>query len=63
MSTLRIRDRTQEFKDGHACAVSGAIAWLHRRADTMNDNHAKAVLNSAAFNLGVEVKGYANKDG
>jgi hypothetical protein len=32
--------------------VRACIAWLHARADTMNDPHAKSVLNSAAFNLG-----------
>lgn len=28
------------------------VAWLHARADSMNDPHARAVLNSAATNLG-----------
>lgn len=33
-----------------------AITWLHRRAETMNDPRAKAVLNSAAFDLGIEIR-------
>lgn len=33
-----------------------AVAWLHERANEMNDPWAKAVLNTAAFNLGVEGK-------
>ena len=33
-----------------------AITWLHRRAESMNDPHAKAVLNSAAFDLGNEIR-------
>lgn len=33
-----------------------AITWLHRRAEQMNDPHARAVLNSAAFQLGVDLK-------
>jgi hypothetical protein len=36
--------------------VRAAIEWLHARAETMNDPHAKAVLNSAGFHLGVDLK-------
>lgn len=36
------------FKGVRAC-----IAWLHQYADTMNDPHARAVLNTAAHGLGV----------
>jgi len=28
------------------------VAWLHKRADEMNDLHARDILNSAAFSLG-----------
>lgn len=31
-----------------------AITWLHKRANEMNDPKAKQILDSAAFNLGVE---------
>lgn len=42
----------QRFKSG----VRAAISWLHRRAAyEMNDPHAKAILNSAAFSLGVDL--------
>lgn len=34
--------------------VRACITWLHARAQQMNDPHAKAVLNSAAFSLGVD---------
>lgn len=33
-----------------------AINWLHQRAEAMNDEKAKAILNSAAFNLGNEIR-------
>jgi len=29
-----------------------AVEWLHKRADEMNDPHAKSVLTAAAWNLG-----------
>jgi len=32
------------------------ITWLHRRANSMNDPQAKAILNSAAFDLGLEIR-------
>ena len=51
---LRIKDRSADYCAGHRRAVRACIAWLHRRAESMNDEHAKAVLNSAAFSLGGE---------
>ena len=32
--------------------VRTCIAWLHARALEMNDPHARAILNVAAYNLG-----------
>jgi hypothetical protein len=48
-------------REGHDKAsftrgVRYSITWLHDRARSMNDPHAVAVLNSAAFNLGVDLK-------
>jgi len=40
------------FKDG----AKWAIAYLHQRALEMNDPHAKTILNTAAFNMGVDLK-------
>jgi hypothetical protein len=34
--------------------VRASIQWLHDRAKEMNDPNAVSVLNSAAFNLGVD---------
>ena len=43
-------ERANGFRDG----MRYAVTWLHQRANEMNDPWAKAVLNTAAFNLGVE---------
>jgi hypothetical protein len=43
-------------KLGKRDGIRYAITWLHRRAEEMNDQHAKAVLNSAAFYLGNEIR-------
>ena len=45
-------ERANGFRDG----MRYAVTWLHDRAKEMNDPWAKAVLNTAAFNLGVEGK-------
>lgn len=41
---------------GQRAGIRWAIAWLHKRAGEMNDPHAKAVLNTAAFQMGVDGK-------
>lgn len=46
--------RMADFERGKRAGIRSAIRWLHLRADEMNDGHAKAVLNAAAFNLGVD---------
>lgn len=48
--------RNQDYKRGHADGLRAAVAWLHKRANEMNDPHAKAILNGAAFNLGLNNK-------
>jgi hypothetical protein len=45
--------RSQQFRDGHRNATKACVAWLHARTEEMNDWHAKAILNTAAFHLGV----------
>lgn len=44
--------RSEQYTQGYRAAWKDAIEWLRRRVDEMNDPHAKAVLNSAAFSLG-----------
>jgi len=43
----------EERRAGFNQGVRACIAWLHAEADKMNDQHAKGVLNNAAFHLGV----------
>ena len=45
-----------EYGRGTRDGTRWAIAWLHKRAEQMNDPHAKAILNTAAFQMGVEAK-------
>lgn len=47
--------RANEYGRGYHDGLREAITWLHARAREMNDPHAKAILNTAAFHLGVEV--------
>jgi hypothetical protein len=48
--------RSPEYEQGNRAAIKWAITWLHERANEMNDPHARLVLNSAAFNMGVDTK-------
>lgn len=48
--------RIPEYTRGQRDGIRWAITWLHSRAREMNDPHAKGVLNSAAFNMGVAAK-------
>lgn len=48
--------RSAAWKDGRRNGIKWAITWLHKRANEMNDPHAKIVLDCAAFNMGVEAK-------
>jgi len=48
--------RSHEYNNGRREGIKWAIMWLHARAKEMNDPHAVAVLNSAAFNMGVDAK-------
>ncbi|OFX01733.1 MAG: hypothetical protein A3E78_03715 [Alphaproteobacteria bacterium RIFCSPHIGHO2_12_FULL_63_12] len=43
-----------EYDRGFDDGLRWAITWLHKRALEMNDIHAKNILNTAGFHLGVE---------
>lgn len=45
----------QRTKSAHKAGVRWAIDWLHRRALSMNDPHARAILNTAAYHMGNEL--------
>lgn len=47
--------RSEQHTQGYRHAAKDAIEWLHQRAASMNDPHAKTILNGAAFELGVEL--------
>lgn len=49
MSKAADEKRAAYYRGVRAC-----VQWLHLRAAEMNDPHAKALLNSAAFSLGVD---------
>lgn len=42
-----------ERRNGFNAGVRASIAWLHDYARTMNDPKAQAIINTAAFSLGV----------
>jgi hypothetical protein len=48
--------RAPQYMHGRREAIKWAVTWLHQRALEMNDPHAKAILNSAAFNMGSDAK-------
>lgn len=41
---------------GQRAGIRWAIAWLHKRAGEMNDPHARTILNTAAYQMGVDAK-------
>lgn len=49
---IQIKDRSDDYRAGHRRAMRACVAWLHERAQAMNDPKATAILNSAAFDLG-----------
>lgn len=53
--------RSPDYRDGYTRALRDCINWLHKRADEMNDPHAKQVLNSAGFSLGNAAKEISEK--
>ncbi|TNC14861.1 translation initiation factor IF-1 [Methylobacterium terricola] len=43
-----------DYGRGYRDGLRADVTWLADRARSMNDPHAQAVLNSAAFSLGVD---------
>ena len=44
------------YKRGARDGKRWAIRWLHERAKEMLDPHARQILNSAAFSMGLDAK-------
>lgn len=49
-------DRDDKFRNGRRNGIRWAVQYLHDRAESMNDPIARMILNSAAFNMGVDAK-------
>jgi hypothetical protein len=45
----------QRIKAAHKAGARWAIAWLHKRALGMNDPHARVILNTAGYHMGIEL--------
>lgn len=46
--------KISEYQRGYQDAARQMITWLHEEAATMNDPHARRLLDGAAFLLGVK---------
>jgi hypothetical protein len=46
--------RSEPYMQGRRAGMKWAITWLHERAKSMNDPQAKAILDCAASDLGIE---------
>lgn len=44
--------RSPVFETGYRLGVKDCVEWLHGEADTMNDPHARKILNVAASGMG-----------
>ena len=53
--------RSDQYEDGRANGIRKCIAWLHAEARAMNDPKAAAILNTAAFGLGVMVRNHTKR--
>lgn len=53
---------TEDRIMGQRAGIRWAIAWLHKQADSMNDPHAKTILNTAAFQMSVAAKALRKDD-
>ena len=47
--------KISEYQRGYQDAAREMITWLHEEAARMNDPHARRLLDSAAFTLGVRI--------
>jgi len=53
--------KISEYQRGYQDAAREMITWLHEEAARMNDPHARRLLNSADFALGVRLNEEENK--
>lgn len=48
--------RSHQYQQGRRNGVKACVEWLHEEAGKMNDPHARALLNTAAWHMGVQFK-------
>jgi hypothetical protein len=53
--------KISEYQRGYQDAARQMITWLHEEAASMNDPHARRLLDCAAFALGVRVNSPEHK--
>ena len=53
--------KISEYQRGYQDAARQMITWLHEEAASMNDPHARRLLDGAAFALGVRVNSPEHK--
>lgn len=53
--------KISEYQRGYQDAARQMITWLHEQAASMNDPHARRLLDGAAFALGVRVNSPEHK--
>lgn len=49
-------NRPPQYLQGRREALKWAVTWLYAHAESMNDPHARAILNSAAYGMGQDVR-------
>lgn len=54
--------KISEYERGHQDAIRAAVTWLHAEAKSMNDTHARRLMDGAAFGLGVSFSQPAAKE-
>lgn len=52
----RLHKGSPSYEQGRRYGVKSAIEWLHVEANRMNDPQARAILNSAAFGIGADLR-------
>jgi hypothetical protein len=53
--------KISEYQRGYQDAARKMITWLHEEAASMNDPHARRLLDDAAFAIGVRVNSPEHK--
>ena len=46
-----------DYDRGYRDAIRATVTWLHKRANEMNDGHARSLYNLAASDLGMGFEG------